>query len=302
MVCSYLDNYFNGTGNDPSAFDIPDAAMESVAVFPTFVLTPDSAQPIRLRVKTPVPACQPLQRHHQYDVREFVDPMGYDDNEISPEDLAAAIKLLSLSKFPGRQTPQTLPRNMMMMDATDAHGKLGRPTMSLVDQIVHRFVKHLLSKGIKIVAWDFDETIAPAEFTVEYFNTQNICQRISPLFVKIATALLENNIGVAMVTYNSNPLIGPAVSSLLDTNIPVFFRADHEIGTGKGWHLTNVIRFYNDLLGIGGTPRMITSKNVMLIDDQPDNIDIALSNGYSCIHNKTVVTLDDFINFIEKGE
>ncbi len=188
-----------------------------------------------------------------------------------------------------------------------SHGSPGSPVpssmprQSISDRIVMQFVRHLKKLGIKIVAWDFDDTIVDTDYTPEFYNPINICNRISPLFVTIAQKLLEADIGIAIVTYNDNPHIGPAVSHLLGIYTPVFARADHEIHTGKSWHLTETIQFFNQMLDIADTPDKLTSKNVLLIDDQLPNISVAKINGYSCIACKKVITLDELVNFIDEG-
>jgi hypothetical protein len=174
----------------------------------------------------------------------------------------------------------------------------GEDPPSLMGEILQRFVQHLIKQGIQLVCFDFDQTIVNTMYTPEFRTPENICKRISPLFIKLGKMLLDNGIAVSIVTFNVNPNIGPAVSNLLGTKINVFARNDSEIGTGKSWHLDSAIRAYNKSMEKDDRTGL-RPQNVLFLDDDFENIKIATRAGYNCIPNPAVISLDDIVHYIE---
>jgi hypothetical protein len=177
---------------------------------------------------------------------------------------------------------------------------MGTKKMGLEDEIIYRFVQHLISQGIHLVCFDFDMTLVDPVHTQEFYNSYNILRRITPLFYKLGLALLANAINIAIVTFNMNPEIEGAVSQLFQHPIKVYAREDSKLYTGKCWHLDNAIKAFNKRMhisdGVGIRPL-----NVLFVDDDPMNIEVATRAGYNCINNQHVISLDDLVRYIEKS-
>ena len=183
--------------------------------------------------------------------------------------------------------------------ASNSSASLKQQPLKLEDEIIMRFVGHLKKQGVRLVCFDFDQTIVNTSYNHEFRTPANICRRVSPLFTKLGLMLLENGINVSIVTFNINPYIGPAISELLGTKIACFSRNDSETETGKGWHLDNTIKLYNSRMQIGDKMG-IRPENVLFLDDDFENIKIAIRSGYNCIHNENVIRLDDLVHYIQE--
>lgn len=173
--------------------------------------------------------------------------------------------------------------------------------VSLEDEIINRFVDHLINLDIHLVCFDFDMTIVDPIYTPEFFNAENIMARITPLFYKLGMVLLNNAIDIAIVTFNMNQEIESAVSQMFQYPVKVYARQDHELFTGKGWHLDGAMRAFNKRMNISDKDGLRPT-NVLFVDDDRVNIEIATRAGYNCINNRHVISLDDLVKFIESND
>lgn len=167
------------------------------------------------------------------------------------------------------------------------------------DEIINTFIQCLKKNKIYLVCFDFDSTIVNTDYNPEFFDPNNVCKRITPLFYKIVRLLLSNKIDVSIVTFNLNPNIQRAMLSM-KLPIKVFAREDSSLSTGKGWHLDNAMHFYNIKYNIDDRDG-IRPSNILFIDDDPNNIEIAVRAGYRCINNPDVFTLNDLVMFMNGG-
>lgn len=168
------------------------------------------------------------------------------------------------------------------------------------ENIVKGFINVLLDQDVQLACFDFDNTIVNPDHNVEFETPSAIARRICPLFVRLAKELMDAGVMVIIVTYNNNPHICNALTSLLGAYIPVFSRADHNAETFKSWHLDRGIEYFNGLMKLSDQ-NGLRPKNVLLVDDDPDNAMNATRLDYKVIHNPTVLTLDDLIKYIDRA-
>ncbi len=162
------------------------------------------------------------------------------------------------------------------------------------DVLVEEFIKNLLDKGIKLVCFDFDNTIVDSDYTEEFNHPKRIVNRISPLFFPLATLMLINDIDVAIVTFNLNPLIAEALQKVMKLPIHVYARDDSQKMTGKTFHLNLAMTAYEKK-----HEQSIKPCDVLLVDDDPTNAAIAHRLGFNCINNQEIICPNDLIEFIE---
>jgi hypothetical protein len=177
---------------------------------------------------------------------------------------------------------------------------VSKKLIGLEHEILNRFIEKLKEQNIKLACFDFDMTVVDSVFTREFFCADNIILRLSPLFGKIADLLIDNKIEISMVTFNKNPEIQDAISSFIEYPVSVFAREDSRLHTGKGWHLDNAIRTFNKKNDITDKEGLRPS-NVLFVDDDPINVEIATRAGYNCINNPNVISLDDLVKYIENN-
>lgn len=133
----------------------------------------------------------------------------------------------------------------------------------MADEIADRFVRCLVDHKIKLVCFDFDETI-----TVHR-------RFISNAFRRVASRLAQANILGAIVTFNLNPGL-PSRLKRLNIEFPVFARAiDRDVAFGKQWHIRQSLEHYR--------PEGILFRNVLLVDDLDNNIKWARRCGCNAL-------------------
>jgi hypothetical protein len=175
--------------------------------------------------------------------------------------------------------------------------KLGKNADSrTIDAIVGMFIRYLVSQEVKLVCFDFDGTMVDPIYTQEFFKPKNIANRVTPLFQRLVNAMLGNEIDVAIVTFNLNPCLQPAIKKCMNLPITVFARDDSRLGTGKLWHLKSAMSAYEEFFKTSIKPR-----NVVLFDDDPVNVEIAIGMGFNCVHNKTVIKPEDLVGYMSMG-
>lgn len=184
-------------------------------------------------------------------------------------------------------------KNINLLDIHDEE-------IGLEQSIIKNFVNALKQKGIKLACFDFDDTIVNREYNREFNDPVNISKRLDRLFLKLAFHLMKNGIYITIVTYNLNPLIEDALKKTCQHRIPVFSRCDDQIKTGKTWHMDKSIQYCNHKLGVDYM-NGLRSSNVILFDDNPENCEIAIRGGYNVVPNKSVITLDDLLRFIQSS-
>ena len=170
-----------------------------------------------------------------------------------------------------------------------------RKPVSFETKILDAFIEHLKKKEIHLVCFDFDNTLVDSQYGKEFYNPTNVRKRITPLFHKLVELLTANNIDISIVTYNMNPVLLHAFDPF-----PIFQREDSRLGTGKGWHLDSAMQCFNESRHLEDT-NGIRSTNVLLLDDDPMNTQIATRSGFHCINNEHVFTLKDLAMFIKNS-
>lgn len=176
----------------------------------------------------------------------------------------------------------------------------GSTGVGIEDRIIDEFISALVKKDVRLCCFDFDMTVVDPKYSYEFQTPQDVCKRLSHLFIKLAKKLLKSGIFVTIVTYNSSPLIKPSISSMIGYDTPVFSRDDHRLETGKAWHLDQAIQFCNSKFNTSDRFGM-RPQNVLLIDDDPNNAMNAARTGFHVINNKSVICLDDLVGFINQS-
>jgi hypothetical protein len=169
------------------------------------------------------------------------------------------------------------------------------------DLIIDQFVDFIRNMEIQLACFDFDNTIiySDDESWKNHICPGNIAREISPLWIKLARKLLNEGISVNIVTYNENKHIEEAVCRVLEHDIYLVARSDHELATGKSYHLDKCIEQFNQTMGVPDKYG-IRPSNVLFADDDDVNQNVAIRNGYNVIKNKAVITLDDLVDFMHQ--
>jgi hypothetical protein len=207
---------------------------------------------------------------------------------------------LQLNHFDHHQLPPSVPIHVPVPTPTMI--PMIDPNIGLENSIILQFVNTLKNKGIKVACFDFDDTIVDVNYNNEFDDPVNISKRVCSLFLKLARYLIENRIFVTITTFNGNPLISEALSKTCGYKIPVFFRQDHTIGTGKMWHIQQSLNYAHNKMKLNPlTGNGLQTSNVILFDDNPDNQIIARTMGCNVVDNQHVITLDDLLKFIQSS-
>jgi hypothetical protein len=122
--------------------------------------------------------------------------------------------------------------------------------------VAKSFVSCLIKHNIRLVCFDFDETI-----------TMDAQRTLSPMFIQLVKLLPEAGIFVVVTTLNTRF----DIASFLARHgiyIKVFARADlQDLFIGKQWHIQEALSYVNSFLV---TP--ILWHQILLIDDLPNNV------------------------------
>lgn len=154
-----------------------------------------------------------------------------------------------------------------------------------------QWAQKLKAANVKLLNFDWDLT-ANNKHTYQgtYSSYEQINCDMSKDFIDIALAYCQENIPVAIVTYNDAYLsVGGSmvngkqmIEKVLKmafpqnskcANMKVYARNDHNKGTGKNWHLQNSQAAH-------GYP---SNGQTMLVDDTRSNIDLARPRGYQTV-------------------
>lgn len=131
--------------------------------------------------------------------------------------------------------------------------------MDIADRFVHCLIEH----KIKLVCFDFDETIT--------VNTHFI----SNAFCRVAKKLVQYGILGAVVTFNTDPRLAGKLRKL-GIDFPVFSRIiARDVAFGKQWHIRQSLLHYRS--------EGVLFRNVLLIDDLDNNIKWARRCGCNAL-------------------
>ncbi|KXJ18869.1 uncharacterized protein LOC110231704 [Exaiptasia diaphana] len=148
-----------------------------------------------------------------------------------------------------------------------------------------KIVQNLLASGIKLVAVDFDLTILNVHTRGFWqFTSKMLATRVRPCFQKFLTVAVNSDLHVAIVTQSPQvSLVQEVMEQTLpdcDTGRIVIRGAD---GTwkmlkgvskeGKQQHIESAIKYLEKT-----RKAKISAKNVILIDDDITNLEIAKSS------------------------
>lgn len=134
-------------------------------------------------------------------------------------------------------------------------------------QIAKRFVQCLMDHDIKLVCFDFDETI-----------TVGPGKAVSNTFRRVVQEMKKKKLRGAIVTFN----IGFPIAAWLrihEIELPIVSRVSPaDVSFGKQWHIREAMTTYNTRLS--NASDMILGRNVLLIDDLKNNVEWARNMGY----------------------
>lgn len=304
MACEFLEKFFNGVPNDTSILEITHRSLTPgrIAVLsssfsgslPSSSSSSSSSRPSSSLPSSSMRLTSPLSLKRMSRRGDVLLPSAEQEEEMEGEEEGEG--------GGGEEEEQTrTDENPPLTPAATTSARPQVKKMGLEEEIIYRFVQHLISQDIHLVCFDFDRTIVDPRFTQEFIHPLNIYNRLSPLFIKLGKMLLENGFNITIVTFNINPNIEPAISGAFRTPINVFARDDHLAETGKSFHLDSAIKAYNSRMQIDDK-NGLRPQNVLFFDDDDNNTEIATRSGYNCINNPNVICLDDLVRYIEETE
>jgi hypothetical protein len=149
---------------------------------------------------------------------------------------------------------------------------------------------NIANQGVQLIGWDWDQT-ANSEHTYQksYSSYKQVEDAISQQFVGLANKWCAEGRSEAIVTYSNaqvynmiggqmvrgTDMIRKVLDKVLDygcgSKMQIYGRNDSGMSPGgKTWHLQSAQRHYS----------VTNNANVMLFDDDGNNINIALGQGY----------------------
>lgn len=188
------------------------------------------------------------------------------------------------------------PQNMMLMAVPIQFNRSNKENRSNEQSLNKLFAISLKRMNIVLVAIDFDQTIVATHTRGIWSDSPNDIARLAafvrPSFVDLITALTENGLLVAIVSFSpQTSVIRATLDHVLGTGIcnKLFIQCTTPSLTvnappigGKENHLVAIVSYIHQATG-----RLINSRQILLIDDDPDNIMTALTFGHYAIHYST---------------
>jgi hypothetical protein len=149
-----------------------------------------------------------------------------------------------------------------------------------------------LADSILLAAFDFDATILDFHTGGQWEgNKQDLVSHVRPEFKCYISLCLEKGIRVAVATFSTQTTM---IAKVLEEAIPhsrakeivVFGGDDHVKGYSKGKQSQLFLAsesFNKQQAPSRGRAAPITPRFTVLVDDDPENIDVALKDGYKTI-------------------
>jgi FMN phosphatase YigB (HAD superfamily) len=149
-----------------------------------------------------------------------------------------------------------------------------------------------LADGILLAAFDFDATILDFHTGGQWEgNTQDLVSHVRPEFKCYISLCLDKGIRVAVATFSAQTrmiakVLEDAIPHSRSKDIVVFGWDDHVKGYSKGKQSQLFLamdRFNIQQAPSRGRATPITPRRTVLIDDDPENINVAIIDGYKTI-------------------
>jgi hypothetical protein len=175
-------------------------------------------------------------------------------------------------------------------------------------RLARTIVSSLVEKGIKVLALDFDKTIV-AIHTAGFWTqpTSKLVEHVRPCFKALIQAGLDTRLHLCVVTYSMQPaLIRDVIRMALprsDTD-KILIRANSKDwlppqsptgqAYGKQQHIAWIVtELFNKKHAI------IHPEEILLLDDDSDNVEIAHQFGHQAYEVPEEVSLEDINSFVE---
>ncbi|KAL7669142.1 hypothetical protein ACOME3_009809 [Neoechinorhynchus agilis] len=153
-------------------------------------------------------------------------------------------------------------------------------------------VRAFREEGIRLIAIDFDNTLVGIHTSGIWPETPNavvqLANAVRPVFKVLIPTLINNGFYVAVVTFSTqSELIKASIVECFQRVLPILVQGS-DFGVfsgfsvsmaGKERHINmvanHIMSLYNDRLG---------SSEILLIDDNYNNVDVARQYGHKAIH------------------
>ncbi|CAH1787033.1 unnamed protein product [Owenia fusiformis] len=167
----------------------------------------------------------------------------------------------------------------------------------------------LVKKGIKVVALDFDQTIVSVHTSGCWKQgSVKLTSHVRPCFRHLIPKLMEAGLRVAVVTYSmQSGLISDVLNSALkdcDTNRIVIKTSSKDWEgescaetLGKQQHIASVL---TDLYNEDHT-NIIQSNEILLLDDDMDNVTVAVNFGHKAFAITDNVSLESLCRYVNNA-
>eukprot|EP00554_Chaetoceros_debilis_P010075 CAMPEP_0194107700 /NCGR_PEP_ID=MMETSP0150-20130528/7519_1 /TAXON_ID=122233 /ORGANISM="Chaetoceros debilis, Strain MM31A-1" /LENGTH=183 /DNA_ID=CAMNT_0038796183 /DNA_START=115 /DNA_END=666 /DNA_ORIENTATION=+ len=157
-------------------------------------------------------------------------------------------------------------------------------------QTCEEAVSHLLNKGINFLALDFDQTIIDIHTGGRFKGTTTeLARHVRPMFAQLITCAHDAGINIGIVTFS--PQV-QQIGHVMEIMFPEFAheivirgrdRSFHYEGNGMKEGKQPFMASAVEEIMTKNTNLVITKNTTLLVDDDADNIELALRDGVRAI-------------------